>query len=208
MSGLYGSLRMTVQLIAVGYLLNEFFNYESPLLILAAMAGMLIASGFIVLRNVPAKEKRIYLLLKILLAHGVIGFGILFFICYFVIGLDPFWNSRYLVPLAGMMLASCMNACSLALERYYSELSKSGNIMQAESIALKGAMIPITNTLLAVGLVSLPGMMTGQILSGVSPIIAVRYQIVVMAMLYANSGLTVLLILKLIKGNDTVFFNK
>ena len=198
---------MTIQLIAVGYLLNEFFNYESPLLILAAMAGMLFASGFIVLRNVPAKERRIYLLLKIVLAQGVCGFGILFFICYFVIGLDPFWNSRYLVPLAGMVLASCMNACSLALERYYSELSKNSNTIQAESTALKSAMIPIINTLLAVGLVSLPGMMTGQILSGVSPLIAVRYQIVVMTMLYATSGLTVLFILRLI-GENGRFFTK
>ena len=61
--------------------------------------------------------------------------------------------------------------------------------LAARGTALGAALIPITNAMLAVGLVSLPGMMTGQILSGVDPLLAVRYQIMVMCMVYAASGL-------------------
>ena len=71
---------------------------------------------------------------------------------------------------------------------------------KARGIALKAALIPITNSLFAVGLVSLPGMMTGQILSGISPLVAVRYQIMVMCMLFSAVGLSSYLFLVLIQS--------
>ncbi|MEP1779528.1 ABC transporter permease, partial [Reichenbachiella sp.] len=72
---------------------------------------------------------------------------------------------------------------------------------EARNTALRAALIPITNSLFAVGLVSLPGMMTGQILSGVSPLIAVRYQIMVMCMAFGSAGISVALFLVLVKTN-------
>ncbi|HHJ81297.1 MAG TPA: ABC transporter permease, partial [Candidatus Tenderia electrophaga] len=72
---------------------------------------------------------------------------------------------------------------------------------KARVIALRAAMIPVINSLFAVGLVSLPGMMTGQILSGVSPLIAARYQIMVMCMVFGSAGITTALFLILAKGN-------
>jgi putative ABC transport system permease protein len=71
--------------------------------------------------------------------------------------------------------------------------------MTARGIALRAALIPITNSLFAVGLVSLPGMMTGQILSGISPLIAVRYQIMVMCMIFSAVGISTAIFLILIK---------
>ena len=107
-----------------------------------------------------------------------------------VLNLHPFYSARYLIPLAGMVFASAMNSVSISAERFQSELDRGSDTSSARELALKAALIPITNSLFAVGLVSLPGMMTGQILSGVDPLIAVRYQIMVMCMLFSSAGLS------------------
>lgn len=104
--------------------------------------------------------------------------------------LDPWHEPRTIIPLAGMIFSAAMNAVSLAAERQHAELAANRPPRSARTTALDAAMIPQVNTLFAVGLVALPGMMTGQILSGVEPLLAVRYQIVVMAMLFGVSGMS------------------
>jgi putative ABC transport system permease protein len=94
-----------------------------------------------------------------------------------------------------------MNSISLAGERLETELNREVPYNKARSIALQASLIPITNSLFAVGLVSLPGMMTGQILSGISPLIAARYQIMVMCMIFSSAGLSAALFLTLIKND-------
>ena len=89
-----------------------------------------------------------------------------------------------------MIYANAMNSVSLAGERLESELSRGELFEKSKNIALRASLIPITNALFAVGLVSLPGMMTGQILSGVSPFIAARYQIMVMCMVFGSAGIS------------------
>ena len=89
-------------------------------------------------------------------------------------------------PLAGMIFASSMTNISLALERLHAEIRNGATYIDARDTAFRTSMIPITNSFLAVGLISLPGMMTGQILSGVSPLVAVRYQIMVMCMIFGR----------------------
>ena len=90
-----------------------------------------------------------------------------------------------------------MNTVSVAAERFESEMTNGSSLDMAKHIAFQTGMIPVINTMFAVGLVALPGMMTGQILSGVSPLVAARYQIVVMAMLFAASGLSAAIFLQL-----------
>ena len=114
-----------------------------------------------------------------------------------VLGIDPWFDPRYVVPLAGMIIAGSMNAVSLAAERYAAEVSRGEAPQAACTIALQAALIPIINSLFAVGLVSLPGMMTGQILSGTSPLIAAKYQIVVMSMLFGATGIAASIYLSL-----------
>ena len=99
-----------------------------------------------------------------------------------------------------MIFASSMNGISLTGERLKAELERDVTYDNARGIALKATLIPITNSLFAVGLVSLPGVMTGQILSGISPLIAVRYQIMVMCMLFSAVGLSSYLFLVLIQS--------
>jgi len=99
----------------------------------------------------------------------------------------PRWfEPNLVVPIAGMIFANSMNTVSLAAERFESEFKRGENYISARRTALDATLIPQINSLFAVGLVALPGMMTGQILSGVDPNIAVRYQIMVMWMIFGS----------------------
>ena len=186
-TALYALGRMLVQLFLIGYVLAWIFEAESSGLILLVLAIMVLASSWIALRTVP--EQRVALL-GASLAGIAIGGGItLIIISQAVLQLQPWYMPRYLVPLAGMVFANGMTAVSLAAERLHSELGHGESWAQARDTAFQTAMIPVVNSLFAVGLVSLPGMMTGQILSGVSPLIAARYQIMVMCMIFASAGM-------------------
>jgi putative ABC transport system permease protein len=99
-----------------------------------------------------------------------------------------------------MIFANSMNTVSISAERFESEIREKKSYDIARSSSYKASLIPIINSLFAVGLVSLPGMMSGQILSGVDPLIAVRYQIMVMLMILSSAGLSVAIYLILIKG--------
>ncbi|MGV6852163.1 MAG: ABC transporter permease, partial [bacterium] len=103
---------------------------------------------------------------------------------------DHWMTPQYIIPLAGMFFASSMNSISVSAERFQHEIKHLQTIIEARNHAFNAGLISITNSLFAVGLVSLPGMMTGQILSGVSPLIAVRYQIAIMALIFAASGIS------------------
>jgi len=107
-----------------------------------------------------------------------------------VLELRPFHSAQYVIPLAGMVFASAMNSISICAEGFQSERNRGEKITVAREFAFKAALIPITNALFDVGLVSLPGMMTGQIIAGVDPPIAARYQIMVMCMLFSSAGLS------------------
>ena len=140
-------------------------------------------------------------LLKTVFISILFGGGVtLLLVTQFVLKLDPWYMPRYMIPIAGMVFASSMNGVSLAAERLKAELDRNISYDKAKSIALKASLIPITNSLFAVGLVSLPGMMTGQILSGISPHIAIRYQIMVMCMIFSAVGLSSYLFLTFFKS--------
>ncbi len=98
-----------------------------------------------------------------------------------------------------MIFANSMNTVSLAAERFETEISTGRNYYEVRAIALQTSLIPMINSLFAVGIVSLPGMMTGQILSGVSPIIAAQYQIMVMCMIFGSGGISAALYLTFLK---------
>jgi len=194
---LFGISRMLVQLLVVGYFLTFLFNAENVWIILTVLSVMLLVSSWISLRTLKIHRKALYPLSLISIFIG--GGSVLFMITQGVLGLEPWYEPRYLVPLAGMIFSSSMNSISLAAERVEAEMSRGEPYKKARSIALRASLIPIVNALFGVGLVSLPGMMTGQILSGVSPLIAVRYQIMVMCMLFSASGISAAIFLALIK---------
>ncbi len=183
--------RMAVQLIAMGYVLTSIFANPSPAFSLIIVSLMLVVAAWISIRPIRGNKdvtlKHVMLPASIALASAV-GFH-LFLSIIFVLQAESWFAPQLLIPLAGMYLANTMNAISLSAERYFAELKNLKAPEEAKLIAFRAAMIPQVNSLLAVGLVSLPGMMTGQILSGVSPLIAVRYQIMIMTMCLGTSGL-------------------
>lgn len=200
-NALYAIIRMLIQLLIIGYLLVFIFNTESAWIIVAILLVMVIASSWIALGVAKKHQTRLF---RYALWSIAIGGGInLIVVTQGVLLLEPWYEPRYVIPLAGMIFANAMNAVSLAVERLDSELTNGVHFEKARSIAFQAAMIPTINSLFAVGLVSLPGMMTGQILSGVSPLVAVRYQIVVMCMVFSSAGISSAMFLVLSKPRFT-----
>ena len=194
-SAVYAIARMLIQLLLIGYVLVFIFEADKAWVIVSVLTVMLIAASVIAIR--PLRHKGAGLLRNALVAILVGGVLTLALVTQVVIDIDPWFLPRYMVPLAGMVFASSMNAVSLAAERLESELKRSVEYTAARATALNAALIPLINSLFAVGLVSLPGMMTGQILSGVSPFVAARYQIVVMCMIFGASGMSAAIYLSL-----------
>ena len=194
-NALYALCRMLVQLLLIGYVLAWIFGAHNGLLILLVLAIMLLASSWIAMGTV--KEHRWQLLGASLISITIGGGLTLALITQLVLQMEPWYLPRYMVPLAGMVFANAMTAVSLAAERLYAELGHGLGWEEARLTAYQAAMIPVINALFAVGLVSLPGMMTGHILSGVSPLIAARYQIMVMCMIFSAAGISTAIFLAL-----------
>ena len=206
----WSGLRMFIQLLVVGYVLHLIFALKTPLpvlLILIVMIGFAVQT---IGARVKTKMPHFYRVVGTALLFGC-G-GMTFFFCSLVIGLEPWYDPRYLIPLAGMIIGNSMTGASLAVERLAAEfrerrdeietgLCLGGSIQAvsetAVSSAFRAALIPSVNAMAAMGLVFLPGMMTGQILSGTEPLIAVKYQIAIMCVITGSVSLTTFFILKL-----------
>lgn len=196
-NALYGVSRMLLQLLLVGYFLNTLFAADRPSIILVVLAVMIFAASWIALRTVSSRRRRLYGRAFVSISVG--GGMTLALITGLVLQLQPWYLPSYMIPLAGMIFANAMNSVSLAAERLTSEVDTGAAFEAARAGALRTALIPLINTLFAVGLVSLPGMMTGQILSGISPLVAARYQIMVMCMVFGAAGISSAIFLKLVE---------
>jgi putative ABC transport system permease protein len=190
---------MIIQLLLVGYILIYIFEERNIYFGILILTFMIFISTWISLRN--TKDKSFSHFSKIAFALGLSGILHLILIINFVLDFESFYEPRYVIPIAGMILANSMNVLSLAIERFDKELSRNESFESARKISFKSALIPQINSLLAVGLVSLPGMMTGQILSGVDPLIAVRYQIMIMATILSSAGISLIIYFLINKRN-------
>ena len=206
---LSASVRMVLQLFAVGYLLHLIFAFDSAapvLLILLLMGGMAVHT---VASRIKVTLPNIYRVVGSAMLFGC-GGGTIYF-CLLVIGPDPWYNPCYLIPLAGMIIGNSMTGASLAAERLAEEIrSRRDEIetalclgatarqasLPAVRSAFNAALIPSINAMAAMGVVFLPGMMTGQILSGTEPMIAVKYQIAIMCVITGSVAVTSFLILQ------------
>lgn len=193
---LHAIARMLLQLTLVGYVLVYVFRSDSALVICGVLAVMLTAASWIALNTSSLPRSRLFpaSLLSVLLGGG----ATLALVTQGILQLDPWFQPSALIPLAGMIFAASMTNISLALERLCAELERAVPFDQARNTAFRTSMIPVVNSFFAVGLISLPGMMTGQVLSGVSPLIAVRYQIMVMCMLFGAAGLSTVCFLTIV----------
>lgn len=190
-------VRMLIQLLLIGYALTFIFGINSSWPVLFILCLMLVAASWISLSTL--KLNNFQMLSYSLIAIAISGISTLLITTQGILHADPWYSPQVLIPIAGMIFSNSMNTISLAAERFYSEYKHKPDYISCRNIAYQASLIPIFNSLLAVGLVSLPGMMTGQILSGVSPLIAVRYQIMVMLMIFGSAGLAAALFLHLLK---------
>ena len=194
---LYAIARMLLQLALIGFVLVYIFRSESALLISGVLAIMVASASWIALNTIEAPRGSLFpaSLVAVLLGGG----STLLLITQGVLQLEPAFRPNYVIPLAGMIFSASMTNISLALERLVAELDNGKGFEAAKNTAFRTAMIPVINSFFAVGLISLPGMMTGQILSGVSPLGAARYQVMVMCMIFGAAGLSTVCFLALIR---------
>lgn len=189
---LIASLRMVVQLLLVGYLLQWVFTLSNPILIIALALAMTIMASISSVNRTRRRFVSIYWNNFISLFCG--SFLVTGFTVSAIIQVHPWYDPQYLIPLLGMILGNALTGTSLTLERFMEDLINRREQVQAlltlgatrweaahQPIkeALRIGMVPTINSMMVIGLVSLPGMMTGQILAGASPTDAIRYQIVI-----------------------------
>ncbi len=177
-------LRMILQLLILGYALRLLFQTDHPiaLTVLIVMVGF---AGWIALRPIAHLRKR---LLPISILSIALGAGTAtLLVTQLILAIKPWYQLPVLIPLAGMGFSQAMNGLSLFAERLYRELqTPNTSLNQARNQALRTALIPLTNQYLAVGLVSIPGVFTGQVLAGTPPLLAAQYQIVIMILALAS----------------------
>lgn len=200
---LIAALRTVVQLSLIGLVLEALFSVAAlPWIALMALVMLLMAG-----REVTARQKRR------LTGGWAFGIGTLsMFISAFsvtvltlvaIIGPEPWYTPQYAIPLLGMMLGNTMTGIAIGLDRLTDAVWRQRALIEnrlmlghrwqaaigeARRDAMRSGMIPIINGMAAAGIVSLPGMMTGQILAGAPPTLAVKYQILIMFTITVGTG--------------------
>jgi len=202
------AIRTVLQLLLIGLVLKALFAQVSLLWVSALSILMLLVAG----REVMARQQRRF--------GGIWGYGLgtlSMFVSSFaltvyalivIVGTDPWYTPQYAIPLLGMMLGNTMTGVALALDKLTTTAWQQRAIIEARLIlgqdwrtaigditrdSVRIGMIPMINAMAAAGLVSLPGMMTGQILSGTDPVEAVKYQILIMFLITAGTGFSAML---------------
>ena len=200
-----GAARCAAQLLAIGYVLRLLFAEERWYWVALALSVMLLVAAFTSARRVEHGPGRRVLFPRALAAIATGAAVALVPVFTLVVVPRPWFEARYLVPVGGMMLASAMNVVAQVFERIFASAHAEAAVIEqllalgaspqqalAPQVrgAVRAALIPTINGLLTVGLVALPGMMTGQIVGGTEPEQAVRYQIVIMYQLVAVAAVS------------------
>ncbi len=209
------SVRMTVQLILAGFLLQYIFANAHPGFTVVFIAAMLIFSVHRVLKGHAKMNKRFKIITGLSLA--VSGLTVLIFFVAVVVN-ENLFNPQYTIPLAGMIIGNAMTGVSLGIKTFTESLKSENNKIKTllnlgaspkqilkpfVSKGLETALIPTLNSMLGMGIIFLPGMMTGQILSGTLPTTAIMYQIAIMIAICASVCLSVFTALEF--GHRTLY---
>ena len=201
---LIAAARSTVQLLLVGLVLKALFEQSHPGLVALMALVMLSGAGF----EAMQRQKRRF--------RGVWGYGIgassmflssfcvLMLTLTVIIGVEPWYQPQYLIPLLGMLLGNTMSGVAIALDNLTRSAWDSRGRIEARLLtgatweeaiedirrdSLRSGLIPIVNAMATAGLVSLPGMMTGQILGGSPPMEAAKYQLLIMFLISGGTGI-------------------
>src|SRR6202040_2844442 len=199
--------RMVVQLVAIGYVLRFIFSLNNP----AATLLLILIMVLVAAREVAARPERRFKGHSNLVI-GFISVGFATFVTSILalttaIRPQPWFDPHYAIPLAGIILGNVLNSASLSLDSFLGSVRRERQAIESrlslgesyrEAIAplvrkaIRRGLLPIINQMSAAGIVTLPGIMTGQILAGLDPFAAVKYQILLMFLLSGGSGLSAL----------------
>ncbi len=201
------AVRAFIQLLAMGFLLVYLFRYQSWWLVLIVLLAMALCAAQIAVSRVKQRVHGLWIpVFATLLASSMV---IAFIVVEGVIQPDPWYSARQLVPIAGMALGNTMSATAVAIDRLFADLdSRSDEIFalialgatprEAAFPSIKAAVgagiLPTLATMCAAGIVQIPGMMSGQILAGADPVVAAKYQIVVLLMMSAATTIAIVMI--------------
>jgi putative ABC transport system permease protein len=198
----WAAVRTVVQLLAIGYVLGWVFQFDRWFVVLPLMVLMTLIAGFAGAQRgalTYAGQRRDSVVSIWVSSWLVAAVGL-----FVVIRIHPWYEPQYAIPILGMILGNTLTGVSLGIERMTEELTaRRDRVDMALALgaarweaaqgparqAVRAGMIPTLNQMAVVGVVSLPGMMTGQVLAGQSPLQAVRYQIVIMFLIAASSAL-------------------
>jgi len=194
--------RTIVQLLLIGYVLRWVFGIDKGIVLVPVVAVMIIAaSRAAVQRPSHTFHGAAWRALLTLVCSGLVT---TFMVTRVIINVEPWYKPQYMIPLLGMVLGNSLTGISLCLDHLLQQLKDKHAQIEMELAhgatrweasrevlgdAVRRGMIPIINSMMVVGVVSLPGMMTGQILAGADPLVAVKYQIMVMFMIAAAASL-------------------
>ena len=198
------AIRTAVQLTLIGLVLKVLFANASLGWVMLLSMVMLLVAG----REVMARQERRFTgwwgYAVGTFSMFLSSFAVTVFALVVILGEDPWYTPQYAIPLLGMLLGNTMNGIAIAMDRLTHTAWEQRGIIEArlmlgerwdEAIseykrqAIRSGLIPIINAMAAAGIVSLPGMMTGQILAGAPPVEAVKYQILIMFLISAGTGL-------------------
>jgi UDP-glucose/iron transport system permease protein len=200
--------RMTVQLALIGFVLKWIFEQTSPLWTLGLAIIMVLVAGYEIVSRLSRRPKGFE---AYLLGSGtllVVGTLATTFALVGIIGPDPWYQPRYVLPILGMVLGNAMTGIALTASTLLETAARDRAAIEARlalgadrftaisatlRLALKTGLMPILNAMAASGIVALPGMMTGQILAGLDPIEATKYQIMIMFLIAGATALGVVL---------------
>lgn len=214
---MFSFLRMSVQLLLIGYILKFVFQINSVFIILIYYAIMVLFAANIIKERTKVKFAHANII--IFIAIFITGLAVTLFMAFVSIGLRNPFEARYFIPLAGMIVGNSMNSTTIAIERFYSDIQQNRQYIEEllslgalpkeaafelKQKAFRSSLMPQLASVSAMGIVSLPGMMTGQILSGVNPIEAVKYQMVILLAINTAICLSVYILLSF---EQKKFFN-
>jgi putative ABC transport system permease protein len=201
---LIAATRSILQLVMIGYLLKIIFDQSNPIAIGAIALVMLSAAGYEVMARQHRKFRGGWGMGIGTLSMFVSAFAVTFIALRAVIGVQPWYAPQYLIPLLGMLLGNAMSGIAIALDNLTQSVWQQRGVIEARLLlghewnraigdirrtALRAGLIPIINAMAAAGIVSLPGMMTGQILAGSPPMEAAKYQIMILLLIAVGTGL-------------------
>jgi len=199
---LVASVRTVVQLLILGAILVPVFRWEHPGPVVAMGMLMVMLAAWEAIRRTARRFRGMYGAALTSMLVGAGGTALLGTAA--IVGVDPWWQPQYFIPLLGMILGNALTGISLGLDRTMDMLDDGRGRVETRlawgataweaarpvaAEALRTGMIPIINSMSAVGLVTIPGMMTGQILSGTAPALAARYQILIMFLVAGATAL-------------------